>query len=89
MSVGENQYIETGNAGRSEERKGWDSVRMVKSQIVMILLVATGIVGMDGRTGLADTRQYVRAFMGIYLRGAPQGASYQTPLMPAARFYRK
>lgn len=62
---------------------------LVKSQIVMNLLVATGIAGMDGRTGLADTRQYVRTFFDIYLRGSSKGAFYQTPLMPAARFERK
>lgn len=58
---------------------------LVKSQIVMKLLMATGISGMDGRTGLADTRQYVSTFFDIYLRGAPREGFYLTPLMPAAR----
>ena len=58
---------------------------IVKSQIVINLLVTTGIAGMDGPTGLADTRQYIRTFFDIHLRGAPRGTFYQAPLMPAAR----
>jgi predicted dienelactone hydrolase len=62
---------------------------LVKSQIVMDALVATGISGLDGRTGLADTRQYIRTFFDITLRGASRGTFYQTPLISAARFERQ
>ncbi len=55
----------------------------------MNLLEATGIAGMDGRMGFADTRKYVHTFFDIYLRGSSKGTFYQTPLIPAARFERK
>jgi len=63
---------------------------LVKSQIVMRVLRAAGVMGdLDGREGLDCTRHYVREFFDVHLRGASREALYEAPLVPAARFEAK
>ncbi len=47
---------------------------LLKSHFVLTLLRKFGIVGLDGRRGLAITADYVHTFFDVYLKGAPAGS---------------
>jgi predicted dienelactone hydrolase len=60
---------------------------LLKSQILMKALSVTGLAGgLNPRTGLSYTSQYIREFFDVHLRGAPRDPLYRAPLMSAARF---